>query len=85
MTMGVPRSVRQIAAAAEGGDELVAVLYALATDGSMWRCTGAAGWMQVAPLPDTPGCNAKHQGDREPCNQPRGHRDQHWNGSTRWT
>jgi hypothetical protein len=86
--MGIPRKVRQIAVTSEGESPgpTYAVLYALADDGSVWVRWGTAEeWKPVEALPEAPGCNAKHQGDGEPCNQPKGHREQHWNGSRRWT
>ena len=76
--MGVPRKVRQIAAA-------TGELFALADDGTAWRFDLTEGqWFEFPALPDAPGCTAKHRGDREGCNQQRGHRDQHWNGVRRW-
>lgn len=85
--MGIPRKVRQIAAATEGESpgQLYAVLFAVADDGSVWRCQAADGWVQVAPLPEAEGCGARLRGGEAPCQLQRRHADdRHWNGSKRW-
>jgi hypothetical protein len=83
--MGIPRKVRQIAAATEGAGELYAVLFAVADDGTVWRCQAEEGWIQVAALPEAEGCGARLRGGEAPCQLHRRHADdQHWNGVKRW-